>query len=1626
PPQWSTLLRRQLKEEAAMADKKKPEPAKPAAGKPATGKSAEAPKTKTTEKTAQAPTLATTQPLSATQGAEGAQAKTQPGPDNGGYVTRDQERSWFKRICHLSWTELKRYRRNIPYSIAIHSAPALAALCIWGIMSFMKIDPSQIHSHAATHIAAYDEFPLTGETSRRVRVYFDEDSKSPLMDGLKKRFKKLGETNKYDALVRDNIMDKTTFGKYISIFQAKNMSFLFHVTAASKEGGLEYQLLTPDWVLHGDLLPPQGPFAYPNSHDAIPMRDGYIAEVAMLLNEAYKQVLEGAPESNEPLKQRMHTTISPLFNYPVHLVMNVLLYVHATLQILHVIRMVSYIVEEKESGLKTLLRTMGVSSKEYYVTHAVVYFLILTVNSLLLYAPVCIIIRFHYYGSLLLGLLAYNACMVMFGLMVSTLFSARDGIGRVIFAVGVILHLETYLTQPTFTIGRGMLTSLNFASAFHYYMASISHAAVLGLPGFPLLSDISMRMFGILALVMMVVDCLVLLGMLMYLSIVYPGGQERGAPWYFLFTNGFWSGAPRPSNLMEDQNWTRQAETGKRCIIYDGVDVESRLEAVSFECYADQVLGIYGHKNSGRSTLLRLAAMIQKPDAGSVFIMEDDMVNMDHLNIIGFMDSTTAPLFEHLNVLEHMELFARLRRSDEEEQLMAILRCLELDEYASVSTLNASMKRRLQLGLAYTGGTKIMILDQPTEGCDLYTRTMIRDFIAANKAGRTTIGIFSSASETDALCDRIALIARGYVLSCGSLDWMIETFGGFTSVLTIYPKEDYFTEALRTKLKSFFTDKLPDANIVVDVGHNFTVLVKNEMTEQIGEILATLDRAPEQWGMSYAEVQRLTVERMYSMLDHSEATEDSLKTDRAYVQDIDRILTSPRYSLFSLIGCQINVVAKRKTLFALRFMLNLFTQMTAFALVFFLALFLMALFAQRNLSPDMDISPTNFPVMRLLGTKDAVDFASSKYGLKAEVLDPKKLTMDHEQHSEWLYQYPAPLIGIFDKDGVVDTMSMSSLRMGKLFATTLADNYRLRDKGKDLIKFKVVSMILTEKYANMKELLNIIKSRDSHVLLGMTAVEEIKMVSASWFVWLISCFCMAFSLSLCSLFPAYESSSGVLRHMRIPSDGTPTVVYWATVAVMDLGLHLLILAIFCFGPIYYVGPPSAVGFGLIFLSWIGAFLSVVPLVYIVAAYVAIPIKVFAIVMLTLLWLPFCVVASYYFTNFSFVATQFSLSDDSAIRTLLMFSPVHASSLLTTFVPCLTGQERYTEKIADTKVLIETVKMLLIFSWAHAPAWFILLTIASKSLRRLLSKMYYKIAITEFNEPPEFNLPKQMAIANGGDDDDISVEGNTKPGKNKTAKTGEEKGYDQLPGLKNRDIIVAKKDLERAANNTVYDNLAGDPATPHKSMMKSVKRGDKTMKSVMGKLKTPVVERTAKTTEDKAGKKSSAEVEVEPGAPLVAAHPAPPAAAMTSPPPTTAVTPPDVPSSKKKSSKPGAKDEPPKEVLPARIALVADSVKKVKPTPQKTDPQPKTDEKNSKESKGAPPPTGSAKGDKKDATAPAPQVSAKGAKDSKGAPAPVGSAKGDKKVCCANSDKRRFAYRTIAGRTRSARLGQGRQ
>ncbi|GMT26717.1 hypothetical protein PFISCL1PPCAC_18014, partial [Pristionchus fissidentatus] len=81
-------------------------------------------------------------------------------PPNDGYITRDQEKSWFKRIMLLSWTELKRYRKNVIMSITIHSLPILAVLCVWGVVHFLNLNNPNVLEHKAQHIAAFEEFPL--------------------------------------------------------------------------------------------------------------------------------------------------------------------------------------------------------------------------------------------------------------------------------------------------------------------------------------------------------------------------------------------------------------------------------------------------------------------------------------------------------------------------------------------------------------------------------------------------------------------------------------------------------------------------------------------------------------------------------------------------------------------------------------------------------------------------------------------------------------------------------------------------------------------------------------------------------------------------------------------------------------------------------------------------------------------------------------------------------------------------------------------------------------------------------------------------------------------------------------------------------------------------------------------------------------------------------------------------------------------------------------------------------------------------------------------------------------------------------------------------------------------------
>ena len=125
-------------------------------------------------------------------------------------------------------------------------------------------------------------------------------------------------------------------------------------------------------------------------------------------------------------------------------------------------------------------------------------------------------------------------------------------------------------------------------------------------------------------------------------------------------------------------------------------------------------------------------------------------------------------LFDLVSVEEHLRLTMRVRTSEvnvqeEDRRISEILREVMMTEHKSklVKELSGGMKRKLSLGMALIGGTKTIILDEPTSGMDLGARRSLWDMLMKYKKGRIVILTTHYMDEADVLGDRIGIMAKG-------------------------------------------------------------------------------------------------------------------------------------------------------------------------------------------------------------------------------------------------------------------------------------------------------------------------------------------------------------------------------------------------------------------------------------------------------------------------------------------------------------------------------------------------------------------------------------------------------------------------------------------------------------------------------------------------------------------------------------------------------------------------------------------------------------------------------------------------------------------------------------------------
>jgi ABC-2 type transport system ATP-binding protein len=200
---------------------------------------------------------------------------------------------------------------------------------------------------------------------------------------------------------------------------------------------------------------------------------------------------------------------------------------------------------------------------------------------------------------------------------------------------------------------------------------------------------------------------------------------------------------------------------------YDDVVAVAGLD---LEVFAGECFGLLGPNGAGKTTTVEILEGLIRPDEGLVEILGERWGRQPHRlrERLGIQLQETR-LADKLTVSETVALFRSFytRGHDPDE----VLRLVGLEEKARswVRKLSGGQKQRLSLACALVSDPEVLFLDEPTTGLDPQSRRKIWEIVEGFKrSGKTVLLTTHYMEEAERLCDRVAIIDRGRVISQGS------------------------------------------------------------------------------------------------------------------------------------------------------------------------------------------------------------------------------------------------------------------------------------------------------------------------------------------------------------------------------------------------------------------------------------------------------------------------------------------------------------------------------------------------------------------------------------------------------------------------------------------------------------------------------------------------------------------------------------------------------------------------------------------------------------------------------------------------------------------------------------------
>ena len=542
------------------------------------------------------------------------------------------------------------------------------------------------------------------------------------------------------------------------------------------------------------------------------------------------------------------------------------------------INIIKYITTEKEKQLKEAMKIMGLDSWLHWTAWFVKCFIYMIITVTLM----TILLKVRWYGEdnptavftytsgtvLWVFLLIYSMTTITFCFMLSVFFNKAS-------VASACAGLIWFLIYSPYSFIQQNVTNISLVPKL---IVSIFSNAAMGL-GF----DVVIRFEGSqegsqwdniftpvnvddqLTLgyiwMMLIFDGFLYLFIALYVEKILPGDYGVPEKWNFIFKRQFWCGMKdyeideaNNSNGVSYINSDFEIDpTGKKA----GVQVRGlrkeysknkiAVEGLNLDMFEDQITVLLGHNGAGKTTTMSMLTGMISPTSGTALVNGKD-IRKDINSVresIGLCPQHDI-LFDDLTVREHIEFYSRLKglhNDDIHKEVIKYVKLLKLEDKidARAGSLSGGMKRKLSVGIAMCGNSKVVLCDEPTSGMDPAARRALWDLIQQEKSGRTILLSTHFMDEADVLGDRIAIMANGQLKAVGTPFFLKKHFGVGYHLICV-KLTDCRTETVTNLLRKY----IPDIKVQTDIGTELSYLLSEENIAMFQPMLQDLEEHSEE------------------------------------------------------------------------------------------------------------------------------------------------------------------------------------------------------------------------------------------------------------------------------------------------------------------------------------------------------------------------------------------------------------------------------------------------------------------------------------------------------------------------------------------------------------------------------------------------------------------------------------------------------------------------------------------------------------------------------------------------------------------------------------------------------------